>query len=249
MRGETYRPLATPDWMRRDTEQPKESSVNRMPNDQALSEWLERAWLQRYLERQLSDAETEWFEMYVLDKPHLLADIETDNDLRDGLALVLSASTDGVDAPTSTPGPGHGGPTRFRWQHMAWAASVVAAMGLGALLAGPLASGDRSAASLIVASPSRVVFDTLRGIESPPLVYRGAEGSDYVLVEVGLPPDATNVVLHLAGHEPMPLVVSPDGFASFLVARRGLGSTLRIEYVSAGEPRNRVLDALAACRT
>lgn len=231
--------------MRRDTEQHKESSVNRMPNDQILSDWLERAWLQRYLERQLSDAETEWFEMYVLDKPHLIAEIEADNDLRDGLALVPSASVADTSAPTAQ-GSGHGGPASFRWPHMAWAASVVAAMGLGALLTGPLSSGSGARSELIVASPMRVVFDTLRGVESPPLVHAGAADSSYVLVEVGLPPDATNVVLHLDGHQPIPLVVSPDGFASFLLARGGLraGHMPRIDYASAGAARSRVLDAL-----
>lgn len=231
--------------MRRGTEQRKESSVNRMPNDQILSDWLERAWLQRYLERQLSDAETEWFEMYVLDKPHLIAEIEADNDLRDGLALAPNASGADASAPTAE-GSGNGGSAPFRWPHMAWAASVVAAMGLGALLAGPLSSGSSAPSELIVASPMRVVFDTLRGVESPPLVHAGAADSDYVLVEVGLPPDATDVVLHMEGHEPIPLVVSPDGFASFLVGRGGLraGHMPRIDYASAGAARSRALDAL-----
>lgn len=220
--------------------------MNRMPNDQALSDWLERAWLQRYLERQLSDPETEWFEMYVLDKPHLIAEIEVDNDLRDGLALVPTASIADTYAPTA-PDAGHGGSAPFRWPHMAWAASVVAAMGLGALLAGPQSSSSGAPSELIVASPMRVVFDTLRGVESPPLIHAGAADSDYVLVEVGLPPDATNVVLHLDGHQPIPLVVSPDGFASFLVSKASLKAGIpapQIYFWSAGKNHARVLGAV-----
>lgn len=220
--------------------------MNRMPNNQSMSEWLDRAWLQRYLERKLSEQETEWFEMYVLDKPHLIAEIEADNDLRDGLVLADAGPVGHAACPPSIPGRSNGGLAKFRLRSMAWAASVVVAMGMGWMLAGPLSVGAGGPSLPIIASPSRVVFDTLRGVESPPLVYPGASDSGYVLVEVGLPPDATNVVLHLAGHDPMPLVVSPDGFASFLMPRDslGVGAAMQIEYASAGAVTSRVLEPL-----
>ncbi len=50
-----------------------------------LATWLEDAWLERYLDRELTDAETAWFEAYMLDKPRLIAAIDSDTSLRDGL--------------------------------------------------------------------------------------------------------------------------------------------------------------------
>jgi len=209
--------------------------VTRIVNNQPLSEWLERAWLQRYLQRRLSAPETEWFEAYLLDKPHLIAEIEADNDLRDGLALVAASPSRGGVAPLSK---AYAGP---RWRFMALAASVVAAWGLGLMLAGPLSIGGQSA--LVIASPQRIVFDTLRGVDSPPLVHPGAAGSSHVLVEVGLPADAEHVTLHLAGQPALALVVSPDGFASFLLPRAKLGDkpAPRIEYSRAGVIVSRTL--------
>ena len=218
--------------------------MSHVPDNNSLSNWLERAWLQRYLERKLSESEAEWFEMYILDKPHLIAQIEADNDLRDGLALSAALAPEhGVTLPSRS---GSGGRTikKPRWPAMAWAASVVAAWGLGLMLAGPLSISAGGHRAQIIASPQRVVFDTLRGVDSPPLVYPGAAASSHVLVEVGLPPDAEQVTVHVAGQEPLPLLVSPDGFASFLLPRTGLGDqpAPRIEYRRGGAITSRTLD-------
>lgn len=215
--------------------------MSRIANNETLSDWLERAWLQRYLGRKLSAPETEWFEAYMLDKPHLIAEIEADSDLRDGLALLAASPADDGFAPRSK---AHAGP---RWRFMALAASVVAAWGLGLLLAGPLSIGDRGHSAQVIASPQRLVFDTLRGVDSPPLVHPGAPGSSHVLVEVGLPADAEHVTLHLAGQPALALLVSPDGFASFLLPRAKLSDEPepRIEYRRAGVTVSRTLDLSA----
>jgi hypothetical protein len=217
--------------------------VSHVPNNNSLSNWLERAWLQRYLDRKLSAPETEWFEIYLLDKPHLIAALEADNDLRAGLALAAAAPVRGDASPWRS-GFGGGASKKPRWPAMAWAASVVAACGLGLMLAGPLSIGAGGQRAQIIASPQRVVFDTMRGVDSPPLVYPGAAASSHVLVEVGLPPDAEQVALHVAGQAPLALKVSPDGFASFLLPRAGLGDqpAPRIEYRRGGEITSRTLD-------
>lgn len=218
--------------------------MSRISNNLPTSDWLERAWLQRYLERKLSEQETEWFEAYMLDKPHLIAEIEADNDLRDGLALVAASPSVGVVASLSSSRGGHRRIDGLRWRSMAWAASVVAAWGLGLMLAGPLSIDGSAQSALVIASPQRVVFDTMRGVDSPPLVHPGAPGSSHVLVEVGLPADAEHVTLYLAGQPSMALVVSPDGFASFLLPRANLGDEPRprIEYTRAGAIASRTLD-------
>lgn len=217
--------------------------MNHLPNNQPLSDWLERAWLQRYLERKLSEPETEWFEMYVLDKPHLLAPIEADNDLRDALAWVAAASEPAVASPSQS-APGHRPNRKPPWPSLAWVASVVAALGLGLMLAGPLSIGAGGHSLSVVASPERVVFDTLRGTDSLPLIYPGAAASSHVLVDVGLPPDAEQVTLHLAGQPPLALVVSPDGFASFLLPRADIDDqpAPRIEYRRGGAITARTLN-------
>ncbi len=218
--------------------------MSHVSNNNSLSVWLEHAWLQRYLERKLSEPEAEWFEMYILDKPHLLAQIEVDNDLRDGLALAAAATSErGVASPFRT-GDGHRLSRKQRWPAMAWAASVVAAWGLGLMLAGPLSIGVGGHPAQVIASPQRVVFDTLRGVDSPPLVYPGVAESSHILVEVGLPPDAKQVTLHLAGQASLALRVSPDGFASFLLPHAKLGDlpAPRIEYRRGGTTTSRTLD-------
>src|SRR3546814_15656771 len=102
---------------------------------------------------------------------------------------------------------------------MAWAASVVAAWALGLMLAGPLSIGAGGDSAQIIASPERVVFDTLRGVDSPPPVYPGAAASSHVLAEAALPPDAERVNLYVAGQAPPARQVSAHGFAGFLLRR------------------------------
>lgn len=51
-----------------------------------MTPWLEQAWLRRYLDGGLDPGEVEAFEIYLLDKPCLLADVEADNQLRAAIA-------------------------------------------------------------------------------------------------------------------------------------------------------------------
>lgn len=232
--------------MRWDAAHSEEFTVSHLPHNNPMPAWLERAWLARYLDRMLTAEESEWFELYALGKPHLIAAIEVDNDLRDGLALAGARVSAATGASPADAAPGDAGGGWSRWQPMAWAASVVLAMTLGWAFSGVGPGGPAAPLAQVVASPTRVVFDTLRGVASPPLVHPGAPDSRLVLIEVGLPPDATEVTLQWAGADPIPLIVSPDGFASFLLPREHLGNqpAPRVDYVSGGTAHQQVLAPL-----
>ena len=187
-----------------------------------MAQWLEHAWLERYLARELDEGEVEWFESYMLDKPHLVAMVEADADLRDGMAAGPSAALQGRKPAASS---------RRLIAPMALAASVALGIAIGWTVAGT----QGTATPLIMAGPTRVLFDTLRGTASKPQVYPGSAQNPYLLVEVGMPPDAADVRLLTDGIE-MPLPVSSDGFASFLWQRDAPASGVPvITFTSAGE--------------
>jgi hypothetical protein len=230
---------------------PKELHVTPTPTPTRLSAWLEQVWLLRYLDRQLDGDETKWFEAYILDKPDMLALIEADLDLRDALAAEAArpagpAATDAsarisidavaandvqptaVGAIASRPvsSPGHAG------RSPAWLGLAAAVLvGLGA---GWLASGARAPAGAptLVPSPTRIIYDTMRGEAAPPRVEHADSRSPYVLVEVAVPPGAENIVLKMAQTPEQGLTPSPDGFVSFFVRRETLAKSrdARIEY-------------------
>lgn len=207
--------------------------------------WLSSAWLARYLERQLTPDEVAWFEAYVLDKPELLSMIEADTRLRDAVAADAQ-SLRGVgnghpevaqerpsDALVGVP------PATLRARAPAWfglAAALV--LGLGSGWFGQRALSP--APDTLMANPTRLVFDTLRGAQSAVQIERGASASPYVLVEVAVPPGALHVMLDLGRLPPVTLSQSADGFVSFLVARSALGSgNAAIRYELDGQQRIR----------
>lgn len=191
--------------------------------------WLEQAWLTRYLDRQLSGDETAWFEAYALDKPELLDVIDADTRLRD--ALTADSSAGRTDAPprdesavASTSAaipfqrvqkansPSHRDASRW----LPLAAALVLGLGSGAFavrLLAPQGNAD------VVASPTRVIYDTMRGEAAPPRVEHADSASPFVLIEVAVPPGAQNIILHMDGKTDQALAPSPDGFVSVLLAR------------------------------
>lgn len=210
--------------------------------------WLDSAWLARYLERQLAPDEAAWFESYVLDKPELLAMIEADTRLRDALAAdaaswrasdagngyaAAAQDSQSPDAVAAT------APAGLPLRVPAWfglAASLVIGLGLGWL-------GQRAfapAPAAVIANPTRLVFDTLRGAESAAQVERAESASPWMLVEVAVPPAAMRVTLDLDRSQPVALSPSPDGFVSFLVARAtpGAGNAV-IRYELDGQQKVR----------
>jgi hypothetical protein len=177
---------------------------------QRMSAWLERAWLQRYLARELDDDETAWFEAYVLDKPELLQTIESDCDLRDAVNAA-------ANEPIPLAAPSETAPVRGRpFFGPIWSIAAVLVLGLafGSLLRTGPTSDDA-----VIANPARIVYDTLRGQEIVPQFDPVGLESETWLVEVAVPATARNIRLELPGSVAIPLVASPDSFVSFVLPR------------------------------
>ena len=203
-----------------------------------MSPWLERVWLERYLERGLSAEETQSFEAYMLDKPELLEAVEADTDLRDGLAgsagaveVAPAASDPGRSAVAVPPAPRRG---PAAWLPMA--ATLVVGMGLGLLLQG--LPDVRDKAGGVIASPTRVVYDTMRGEALEPRIEPGSPGIEAMLIEIGMPPTATHITVRIGDGPELPLVLSPDGFVSFFLPRADAGEAL-LEYEFDGSASTR----------
>jgi hypothetical protein len=209
-----------------------------------MASWLEQAWLDRYLERRLDDAERAAFEAYLLDKPHLLDRIAADLDLRDGLALAEAreaprrsdvAATASRHAAVAV---AHGA-RRRSWRVPAVAASLAVAFGAGFLIH---ASRTPYPDDGVVADPTRIVVDATRGGEAGQRVdnasgasrfvvdtTRGGEvvqrvdnassASRFVLVDALVPADAEYVAVRGPGLAERRLSVSKDGVASLLLRR------------------------------
>lgn len=197
--------------------------------------------MERYLDRQLSDDEVAWFEAYALDKPELLAQIDADSTLRDALAAqgasgtVQSAKVAAL-APRQRSRAWRAMPTWF-----AAAAALVVGIGAGVMFE---ASKPYRVTPGIITSPTRMVFDTMRGSGSDRRMDNPASDSPYVLIEVAVPPDATNISVEVAGLTRRGLSVSADGFVSFLLSRdvRDTAQSGTLNYRSQGVQVSKNLD-------
>ena len=205
-----------------------------------MSGWLEQAWLARYLDRQLQSNEVAWFEAYVLDKPELLAMIDADTHLRDAVSSTLapvhadtaqgysaggaSSATDAAANPESLSGNKRVRPFPHRTPLRSWlavAAALALGLGIGGIGVRSLAP-DRS--DDVVGSPTRIVYDTLRGEVASPHIENGDSQSSDVLVEVAVPPGAADIFLQLPERNELALVPSPDSYVSFILSRKYLGT-------------------------
>lgn len=187
------------------------------PAHDTLPSWLEQAWLERYLARGLEPAQAAWFESYLLDKPHLIAQLEADSALR----AVVCAEGDPLrlqSAPAIA---------RIREPRLAWRAAAVFALGLGLgavglQLLGPAAMDSASA-------PTRIVYDSLRGAYSAPRVDPGDPEARLMIVEVAMPLGSRiqSASASVDGRRlPLPrAAVSSEGFATYTLpsAWRGRG--------------------------
>jgi len=220
----------------------------RMDHAARLVPWLETAWLQRYLERQLDADETAWFEAYLVDKPALLDRLERDTDLRDALAHAghAEAGLHESGLPLAAAPPREQRSARRNAPAFALAASLIAGVGIGWLAQGSI-SGPAPPA--LIASPTRVVYDTERGEPTPPRVEHAGSNSPYVLIEVAVPPGAEHVRLLMDDAPAQELTASPDGFASFLVERsllkRGPAASIAYEIGDVHAQKSLSLDTVA----
>lgn len=217
--------------------------------------WLEGAWLARYLDRQLDDGETAWFEAYLLDKPELVEMLEKDTALRDGLdsigadwrsaawasegAMATPSNENASDVEyheaSSSPDPTFArrkpaarvsrGPAAW----LAVAASLVLGVGLGWIGAQGRISAPPTEG--LVANPTRIVFDTTRGEPSPPRREHDDASSPYLLVEVAVPANAQNIRLRTRNGDQRSLSPSPDGFVNFLIGRTRVAAEAPLEIL------------------
>jgi anti-sigma factor RsiW len=186
------------------------------PGSGRMAQWLEEVWLNRYLDRELDDDEQASFEAYMLDKPHLLEQVDADTRLRDGVARSEDAR-----APRHAVPPQHSAATlrgKQRGPLLAVAASLAIGVGVGALLPSLGGNGE-----MIVASPPRIVFDTLRGDGATTIEEAGHPDATLLIVDIAAPIDdrilAASVVLD-GNRVPLPTpAVSAEGFATFVVPR------------------------------
>jgi hypothetical protein len=190
-----------------------------------MAAWLESAWIARYLDRQLDADEVAWFEAYMLDKPNLLDALEADTRLRDALHELphgLGDSKAGASFETDASADASGEQERTSHRQSVralqlWGAAASLAIGVGA---GWLAHrGPSIEAPDVVADPTRIVVDTLRGVDDKPRIDHASTASRYLLVDMAVPPDATNVEVSTADGSRIRLHASADGFVSFLISR------------------------------
>lgn len=215
--------------------------MNTVSTSSRLPAWLEQAWLERYLDRLLTDEEAAWFETYVLDKPELLAQIDADSTLRDAFAVEGSrggaASANVVSmAPRQRRSARRAMPVWF-----AAAAALVVGIGIGAMYQ---RSVRYRVTPGIITNPTRMVFDTMRGTQGDRRVEHRDSDSTYVLIEAAVPPDATDIAVEVAGLTRRGLSVSPDGFVSFLVSAdvKETARTAVLSYQSRGSRVTQSLD-------
>ena len=202
---------------------------------QRMADWLEQAWLARYLDRQLSDTEIEWFETYALDRPELIAAIDADSDLRDGIAAARTqdARERSPESPAAALSERPSARRRHRpeWMPLALAASVC--LGIGWMLG---QSADDQSVGLIT-SPTRIFYDTTRSEVAEPVVFAGDAATPWTLVEVGLGASDLRAQLWVDGEEADTLPASEEGIASFLFVSQ-VGSKardLRVRIVTQDE--------------
>jgi len=193
--------------------------------------WLEQAWLERFLDRELAPGEQAWFEAYVLDKPELLERIEADSAVR---ALVHAdaaafASAEHGDEGAASPAPlqlPRGGRSNRRPPRAYWplAACFVLGLGFGGLLLQAL-PGTGPVGSL--SAPSRLVYDSLRGSYGGPRVDPGDPAATLMIVDVALPLGSTLESARYEGGDGVealpPAPISAEGFATWTLPVRWRG--------------------------
>ena len=221
---------------------------------EAMSPWLERAWLVNYLDGHLSEEEAEWFEAYALDKPDLMATIDADTRLRRSLEGYFLSESNPVNTSADTGGstgsiaanevPASPSTMSSRRATPAWiaiAAALIVGLGVGWVVPRTGLVLKEGSESTVLANPTHVVYDTVRGTPVPPRIEQGDSATPFVLVEVAVPPGAEQVELHLDSGAGTPLSPAADGLVRFLLSKEQLGKTSegQIRYTIDGQRLSR----------
>jgi hypothetical protein len=113
---------------------------------------------------------------------------------------------------------------------LATAASLLIGVGLGAGWVATRAPSD--AVPAVIASPTRIIYDTMRGTETLPRIEHADSTSPFALIEVAVPPGAENITLNMTGTPAQVLSAAPDGFVSFIVNKHAFAGSAdtRVDY-------------------
>ena len=198
-----------------------------------MAAWLERAWLERYLDRHLSAEEEASFEAYILDKPDLLVEVESDLNLRDAVAATNGVPGFGIredrngafGQSIATKRRGLIGPLT------ALAATLVLGAGIGRY-----SLNTRPEGASVVASPARISFYKTRGDELESRVEQENDASTLMILDFVVDAGASSVTFAIDGATPVPLKIGKDGYASALIPRDELrlAERVHLEYTVAG---------------
>jgi hypothetical protein len=175
--------------------------------------------MDRYLERELDADEAHWLEVYILDRPHLVKELQADEALR-----AVLAEAELRPAAVSVP-------VRKRWLrptpvHLAQAAALALAFVLGAWTLG-------GGPELAWTAPERVFIDASRSVaagrpEQLPV------HADLTLVDIAGPVGSTAARLWLLDQGGAKEVarLSPDasGVYSIFLPRAARGGRYRLEF-------------------
>jgi hypothetical protein len=222
--------------------------------------WLEQAWLTRYLDRQLSGDESAWFEAYVLDKAELLQMIDADTMVRDAItdypldghrnvspssATVAIKPKTGPNITNDISALADSSRVLHRRVQPSWiaiAATLFLGLGIGSV---GMRSLVPSQGVLVMASPTRVIYDTMRGGATLPRIEHPDSKSPYLLIEVAVPPTANQIALKIDGTKDQALIPSPDGFVTFLLKRDASlkRNSVALTYVTGDTVHQLKLDA------
>lgn len=151
------------------------------------------------------------------------------------------------DNPASKPPkriPPHSRASVHRWPAppawIAMAASLLLGIGVGSTAMRARGSGG---SSTVITSPTRIIFDTMRGDSSPARVEHATSQSPYVLVEIAVPLNAEQVSLNIGDGQERALARSPDGFVTFLADRNTLAAAAdaHVTYIAGGRTQMRPL--------
>jgi hypothetical protein len=123
---------------------------------------------------------------------------------------------------------------------IALAATLLLGIGVGGLGRG---ARSTDVAPSVIASPTRIIYDTMRGDSTPAHIEHASSPSSYVLVEVAVPLGAEHVALDIGDGKQRALARSPDGFVTFLADRKTLAASAdaHISYSAGGRTQMRPL--------
>lgn len=161
---------------------------------------------------------------------------------------------DAGETDLAGPGPAHAAPisgdrarprrrtgSALRWLPIA--ASLLLGLGLGWVGTRSLV-GERVPS--VIANPTRVVYDMMRGARVAPRVELADSASPYTLIEVAVPPGAEHITLKVGDDPEQALSPTADGFVTLLVQKKKMGAGTTIAYeIAAAEGPRKITMALA----